>query len=528
MFKKMKTLVILLADYRSKHIFDKAFDGKSAFDLCLDWGKSIPDSKTVIFHYAKQKLDFYEGEKVPLENFNLSSLFQKASELCASQGFEKIVFSFADLPFINSNLTERLLETHVKYKAEYTFFDGYPYGFTPEILDAGTVNILSSLCESTYKEEGLKEITRTSIFDFIKLDINSFEVEVEVCEEDLGLLRLYFDAAGKLNFLSCLALYKQIKGKSVSSLTEDEIISLVKNTASVYKTVPSYYNIQISSKTNYKSILEPELSDDEDSASDEKFMSLENYSEILKKISDFSEEAVINLNFFGEPFLHPDFLAIAEKTLSYPAFTLLIETDGLNLNEEILMKLKALSDGEKSENSFVSGRIIWIVRLDAFSREMYKNLHGGCDGFETAVKAVKLINQFFPSFVYPQFVRNIKNEDELENFWRYWTEKENGSSGNVLIQKYSSFCKKLPDLKSADLSPLERNACYHLRRDFNIFMDGSVPFCHETLKSRILGNVFESSLEKIFGSADEEFSSHLKNSYCEACGNCDEYYTFNF
>ena len=524
MIKKMKTLVILFADFRSKHIFEKSFGGFSAFDLTLKWAESIKDSETVIFYYGNMNFDSNDMKKVRLDLFTVSELFKKMSETASESGCKKIVYSFADLPFINKNITDTLLETHTAYKAEYTFADGYPYGFSPEIIDTGTVKILSSLSENTYAEAGKNKITRTSVYDFLKLDINSFEIEVEVCDEDLGLLRLYFDAGTKLNFRSCLALFEKLGGKKCSSLTQDEIIELTKSIPEIYKTVPSYYSIQVSSKADYKTIFEPDFLYSESDC----FMPVEKYSEILKKISETSEEAVINPSFFGEPLLHPDFFEIVEKTLSNPDFTLLIETDGLNVTEELVKKLSEIADSKEVTNSFDLGRIIWIVKIDAFSAAMYSKLHGGCDGFEKAVNAVKLINQYFPKKVYPQFVRCLQNEEELEAFWRYWNEKENGSSGNVLIQKYSSFCKKLPDLKSADLSPLERNACYHLRRDFNIFIDGSVPLCRETMKTIICGNIFEKSIEEIFIKSDEEFASHLKNSYCEACLNCDEYYTFNF
>ena len=85
----------------------------------------------------------------------------------------------------------------------------------------------------------------------------------------------------------------------------------------------------------------------------------------------------------------------------------------------------------------------------------------------------------------------------------------------------------LPDEKPADLSPLERNSCWHLRRDMNILSDGSVPLCR-TRVSEKAGNVFEDSLDSIWKNISKEVEKHINSDYCSVCKGCDEYYTFNF
>lgn len=579
----MKTLVILFADLRKDYMFRKEFSGLSALDLAFRWAEKIPDSELCFLTLGKDScadgetsgtgnatssdlntktsgfgngnisengdekvLGYLKTFSCPVEILpenSVASLFETLSFLCGKSGAERLVFTYSDLPFMNTGITSRLLETHEKYKAEYTFFDGLPYGFSPEILDSGTLRILSSLAKTNFKDAGEKKVSRSCIFDFIKLDINSFEVEVECAKDDLGLLRLSFDSGSRLNHISCFELFREVfrkkesvlRQKNPSELSEDEIIKSVQNSAKILKTVPSYYNIQISAAANFMTIFEPcgMFSDDfqkESSSGGKSFMPKEKYSLLLEKIAGLSPEAVINPGFFGESLLNPDFLDFAEKVFSFRGFSLLVETDGINVTEELCESLKklSLSGSAEAENDFGIGKISWIVKLDSFTEEMYKELHSGSGGFSKAVSSVSLLDRYFPGKVYPQFIRCVKNEDELEPFWRFWSKKENGSFGNVLVQKYSSFCGKLPPLKSADLSPLERNACYHLRRDFNILLDGSVPLCRETLKERISGNAFTEKLEDIFRRSDDEFSSHLKRDYCEMCRKCDEYYTFNF
>jgi spiro-SPASM protein len=107
-----------------------------------------------------------------------------------------------------------------------------------------------------------------------------------------------------------------------------------------------------------------------------------------------------------------------------------------------------------------------------------------------------------------------ENEDQLEAFYRTFKER-----GNLIIQKYDWFCGKLPDRRPADLSPLDRNHCWHLLRDMVILVDGSVPVCRECVLDGILGNVFTDGIDVAWKRGGKTI---------ELCKECDEYYTFNF
>ena len=596
----MKTLVIFYADENCRYISDNSFDNKNAFDLALNWAKAVcsgdnlgdkentPSGEghvsgsceggelkapvvllpSVVLSGEKTKMSetsaslkaFFEKYAEAgciriqyIEDNSVSSLFKGLSEALEEAGAENAVFSYADTPFLNVPLTEKIIGIQTEFKAEYTFADGYPYGFTPEILNAGTVKILLELSKETYKDSGLKKIERTSVFDFLKLDINQYEIETCICDEDLSLLRLSFCTASYLDFKSSLEFHKKVQetcGDSpVEKLSEEQIISTIKNTPEIYKTVPSYYNLQITSKRNFTPVYEPESPA---AFSGEKTdMSKAEIESLISKISAFSREAWICPSLLGEPLLHPDFTDFCRAVFSKPALNLLIETDGLLVSEQLCQKLKALQEECSSGAGTSERKFIWIVRLDAVSPEMYASIRGGKPEeaenlFNKAFSAVSILEKYFPDSVYPQFVRMNENEKELENFWRFWSDKNSPSKGKVLIQKYSTFCGLLPERKSAVLSPLERNACYHLRRDMSIFADGTVPLCRECAGNfisagncscagssdrtvtNILGNAFKNELEEIFRKSDEEFKNHLKNKYCCECEKCDEFYTFNF
>ena len=118
-----------------------------------------------------------------------------------------------------------------------------------------------------------------------------------------------------------------------------------------------------------------------------------------------------------------------------------------------------------------------------------------------------------------------ENEDDLEKFFKSWKAK----TENVIVQKYDSFSGLLPDRKVADLSPVRRFPCWHLKRDMVVLIDGTVPLCKEDVRTGTrLGNAFEEDLELIWDRAQAVYRSHVAESYPGICAACDEYYTYNF
>ena len=87
----------------------------------------------------------------------------------------------------------------------------------------------------------------------------------------------------------------------------------------------------------------------------------------------------------------------------------------------------------------------------------------------------------------------------------------------------------LPSRKVTDLTPLHRFPCWHLKRDVNVLLDGTVPVCREDLKGEHpLGNIFSDSFEQIWERGGEWYGRHIAEDYPRLCGDCDEYYTYNF
>ncbi len=498
----MKTIVIFY-DNDSSYAKEKIFNGKSALEMSKNWAESLG---------------------LPAFTVNSASLTQllcDMKELCTKENAETALFSFIDLPFLNKKLSEKILDSHITYKSEYTFADGYPYGFAPEALNAGTIGILSELSKTSQASLGDAPVTRDAIYNLIKTDINSFDVETVIADSDWRLLRLAFHCGKKDNFLQCKALADIASNEDYEDV--EKLSTLAAKNPDCLKTVPGFYNLQISGKASFESSYLPCTVPVTEN------MPYQQCEKLIESIAELSENAVISLSAWGEPLYHPDFLKIVEKILSYPGLSVFIETDGLALTPELAQSLAKVADSAAARTHQWQKLMIAVI-VDAATEATYQKIHKNAPAvaFQTAVNAVALLQKALPGCVYPQFVRMNDNEPELEAFFRYWNEKTNPSGGNLIIQKYDDFAGLLPPCKPADLSPLERDPCWHLRRDLTILSNGEVPMCRACVKDCSLGNAFTQPLEEIWRKNDELLKNHINRKYCEKCEKCDEWYTFNF
>ncbi|MCR4823487.1 MAG: spiro-SPASM protein, partial [Treponema sp.] len=392
-----------------------------------------------------------------------------------------------------------------------------------EVIEKGTASILSELAKTSLSAEGQKDMDREALFSVMRGDINSFEIETLISDVDYRLYRFNFEASSKINMTACKNLFEEGKKQNLDFTDPYALSNLAKESPSVMQTLPAFYNIQISSKYNHT--YPYSLSSVNKNPSPKDFMDLADFKNLLAQIKEFSEDSTISLSAFGEPLLNPDFLSFAREVISQNSpenkIDLLIESDGLLLTEEIASNLSEFASSKNAE-------VNWIIYLDSVEKSSYARLHS-CpeEDFEKVLASINILEKYFPDHVYPQFTRMKSNESQLESFYRFWSDKESPSKGQLIIQKYNSVCSLLPDLKSADLSPVNRLPCWHLRRDMTILADGSVPLCFQLSFSENAGNLLTDGIQKVWSKIGSCLSSHIKN-LSPNCGICDESYTFNF
>ncbi|MDC7225089.1 MAG: spiro-SPASM protein [Spirochaetales bacterium] len=425
-----------------------------------------------------------------------SSLAEAFGEIF--QGHERMVYFWSDTPFLDLSLTEKLLNHHEKYLSQYTFADGWPLGLTPEILERSAMEKLELLARGVETP-----LERDSLFTLIQKDINAFDLETLISPEDFRLLRLVLAADCKRNFL----LLDRLDQSGLNGA--DSIAKGLGSHQELLRTLPAFFQFQITTKR----LQVPTYLPCPDFTGGEEFLDYDSFQTMLDRAADFAGDGVISLSCWGEPAAHPRILDFMNLVLDKSGFRLLIETSGLGWDRESLLPLLK----ERGD------RIDWIVEWDAQDRALYKALRG--EGQAEAFAFIEFLGEHSRETLFVQTTRMAENEDYLEDLYQSWKERP----GQLIIKKYDHYCGVLPPRKVTELAPWVRNACWHIKRDVTVLMDGTVLLCQEMLdKKEVLGNLLSQEMATIWEKGEAIYSAHLKGDYPPCCTKCDEYYTYNF
>jgi spiro-SPASM protein len=480
--------------------FRSLLGGESAFARALAYARRLPDVDRVVLLLSRPLPSFDHGlvAEVVRESWTVQTLLD---ELVSAAGGTQDVFYFhADTPFLDDAVTARMYELHRRYAADYTFADGYPAGLTPEILTPETARRLRGMAG-----DGVPD--RETLFTVIRKDINAFDIETEISAEDQRLLRVTLAADTERNFL-LLKRVVEHGGRDAPG-----ICAVLRDTPRILRTLPAFFPVQVVERCPHACSYCPYpvfggAIQDKSGA-----MPVAAFADLARRIAEFAGDAVIDVSLWGEPGLHPQMAELAAAALALPGIELVIETSGVGWSPGVL---RAMRDRLQRAPT-------WIVSLDAASEEMYGRLRG--TGFAEANRAAEELLTLFPATTWVQAVRMKENEEDLDVFYRKWKER----TPNVIVQKYDSFAGLLPDRAVADLSPLKRFPCWHLKRDLAILIDGTVPLCREDVKAETrLGNAFSEDLAVIWDRAREIYEAHTFQRFPALCARCDEYYTYNY
>lgn len=479
--------------------------GPSAFQRSLAFAGSLPEAPGVVLLAAGPLETGPDIRVVRREAWTTSDLMSALAD--AGAGHDDICYYFADCPLLDSRLASRMLGNHRRYFAEYTFADGYPLGLAPEILRVDAVPRLASLA-GTFPDLAAAAPGRETLFGIIQKDINAFDLETELAPTDQRLLRASLTADCERN----ARLVEALLARGVSD-AESATAALAAD-PQILRTLPAFFNVQIvgacPQACSYCPY--PVLAGDPRKLGGT--MPVERFHDLLERIARFAHDAHVSISLWGEPALHPEIERLVADACRQPGIRLVVETSGVGWRPGSLAAIAA---------AVGAATPAWIVSLDAATAGVYAGLRG--DGFaEAAATAAELLS-LFPRSTHVQAVRMKENEEDLEAFYRDWKRR----TELVIIQKYDAFAGLLPDRRVADLSPLARFPCWHLRRDMAILLDGTVPLCREDLRAEhSLGNAFTDSLAAIWERGARAYARHVQGDLPGICGRCDEYYTFNF
>ena len=460
-------------------------------------------------------------QSVSRPSWTKKSLLEEISR--ASAGYDLVYFAWADCPLLDPALAGALAERHTRYAAEYSYADGWPYGFAPELLSPAAAGILAAIIGD---DDGAVE--RDALFSVIQKDINAFDIETEISPVDLRQYRLSLTTDSKRNRLLVSAFTE------AGCTSASQAAGLIAEKPELLRTLPAFFNIQVSAACPQSCSLCPWPAHGTEGG----FMPPDAFAALLDKIAAFAGDGVISLSLWGEAALHPEKIALIQAVLARPVLALLIETSGIGWKAEELQALaEAASRAAPRENR--QSPLSWIVSLDAHDGERYREVRG--PGFAEARACAKKLFELFPRDTFVQALRVNGFEDDIEHFYRAWKGEElppgagKKDGGHIIIQKYDDFAGALPRLQASDLSPVKRRPCWHIQRDMNILLDGTVPCCREdlgALKGKgdkpLWGNAFTEELDVIWERGTSVYREHCASQYKGICADCDEYYTYNF
>jgi len=512
----MKALSVLFCGRLCDETFEPVFNGKNSVCMALEQVKKFPAAEKTVLLSPQGDFPFPGGVQIEQNNWTKRSLLEKIAEL--QTGFDCVYFAFADCPFLDPSLAGSMFERHIRERADYSYADGWPYGLAPEILSPGTAAILAKILGG---DDG--PVERDILFSVIQKDINAFDIEAEISAVDLRCHRINLCADSKRNLL----LLKNFIAVSGGIPSAADIEKIVQEKPEILRTLPAFFPVQVygGCPQTCKICPYPKFTD---AAERKDFMDTARFSSLLDNIVSFCGDAVIDLSLWGELSLHPDKMKLIEEVISRGALSLVIETSGIGWKEQELENCARICSDlpQRHERKNTLPPLSWIVSLDSIDPQRYTELRG--QGFAEAENCAKKLLSLFPKDCHVQAVRVKGSENDTEKFYRYWKDS------NVIIQKYDDFCGALEKRQASDISPVIRKPCWHIMRDMPVLIDGTVPLCREdtdALKqqsNRVLGNVFNDSLENIWKEGDSYYREQCTKNYSGLCRDCDEYYTFNF
>lgn len=482
----MEKIIAVIVDYETTPYLSEDLDenGRNSFDLVLDKVSklSIP---YYIFSSTGRKGTF------PFSGGLHGLLKCIESEL---PEFEHLLFFHSDMPLVDLPLTEKIIFSHLENIADYTFAEHYPDGFAPFMIQHAAFKKIQMVSYGNNEDYGYKSIER-----LLHLDINSYDVEMVLAPADLRIIRDAFRVSEKRNFLlvkNFLKIYKE----------SEDIYEFFKKNPVLMRPQPSYIILEPSSDCNQACLYCPFTHRN----NQKQYMPAEKFALLLQEFKKNFETVKIELSGYGEPLLNPEFNQILTHIGKYPEFQFILETNGTLLSPFI-------------DQISATPNLTVIISMDAPDNQLYEQLRGKPD-FEKAEESIeKLFNK--KAKIYLQLTRMHDNEEQLEAFLKRWRVYKD----RILIQKYNDFCKRMPDRKVVDLSPLTRFACWKLQREIYIHADGTASLCSQDYeKKQVLGNVFDEPFKSIWQKQDKTYQAHWEEKYPKFCEKCDQWYIFSF
>lgn len=406
--------------------------------------------------------------------------------------FDHLVIFHSHAPLLDLGLTREMIEAHLESIADYTFAEHYPQGFAPFIINKTTFKKILLTVQGNNTVYHAKAME-----DILHMDLNAYDVEMVVSDEDLRFIRDSFFVDSKRHFLLVQALFDKKVGAN-------QLLEAVNTEPPLLRPLPTFIELELSRLSEQTRKNWPDCSAEE-------FLSFGLFQKLMDDLKPWAEESVIELGGYGEPLQNPEIEKILSSLNLYENFTFILKTNGALFHQYRNLAGKAVN-------------LKVVFTLDAPSAELHKELRGS-DDFDQVEENIELFLKTHPRRGYIQITRMKSNEEMLEGFLNRWRAFQD----NIIIEKYNDFSGAFADEKVVNLAPLKRFPCWKLQREVFIHADGKISLCSQDFdKKNIIGDINQEALSVVWDKAGVLYSAHWKENYPRLCEDCDQWYIFSF
>lgn len=415
-------------------------------------------------------------------------------------------------PLLDTELTGKIWERHRKYLSQYSYSENLPEGIVPRIL---TREFLASLPPKT--------LTFDSHEFFLK-NINQYDVEIFFQKPDLRQWRLSLLPNDPRSF----SLVQSLRGRLQGTPFRYENLHpwLLENTQWV-RTAPSYIEWEIYRGCEMKCSFC--LRNSPTWNSENTAFPAKSVARLVAGLEEFQSPYTVCLGGMGEPFLHPDWKEIFSLVLA-----------GEHLQELIVETSLALPTSQIAElQNFIrvlpeslQSRLNFIINITTNKDKRYQDLYGQ-PSLPTIRENLDSLCTVLPQKNLAVQILKIKEvEDEIDSYFDHYEK----AGFPIVFQKYNRYAGLMEEKRVSDLTPLNRDFCWHLGRDLYINADGIVSICKQmpshlkASQEQNYGNVFQDSLQDIWNRGMNDFAHSCQGAHERIpapCTKCDEWYTFN-
>ena len=444
---------------------------------------------------------------------------------------DTVAICYGFYALLDSELTRAALADHTQYLAHFTYSENIPAGFVPDFVSRDFIAGLDA--------DGAPELSKPAELSgsgdlraFAFRNIDRFDVELFYRSPDLRQVRL--DLSG----ITSRSRWLVDRVRTLApALAFADLEKFLREHPEVLRPYPAYFEVELSAQFQHAAfqpgILPVPPEPVAAARATQKFLS----ADLIQKLHDdiaanaLDQDVTVSFAGAGEPFAHPGFVQIVGDFLRLaPVRQVIIETWGVGIDAAQVDALFAVAGSEC---------ITVIVRVDSLQPARYATLYGadvGADVFAFLDVLAHALNQIKASHpervprVFAEMHRLAETEDELGAFMDRFDAPDQPI--RPLLQKYNRYIDRLPERRAADLTPLVREFCWHLARDFYLTVDGRVPVCKQDPygENPATQDFSKRSVLEIVAQTMPYHNASVRGEHAAVpmpCLRCDEWYTFN-